>query len=357
MNMQNPLFIHIGTHKSGTTAIQKTLDQIKNQLKKEGIIYLPRFPEEQHMLSLSSLDSGYIDRCRNYYASIFKRYRNKKYKFVISNECLSGDFRACYENTPIVAAALRQIFEGMDAKLVVFLRRQSTFIESLYVQTIQEGGFWSFDEYFKTLNLDGFNWARFLECFEKHFGVSNIIVKRYGKEFITQKNGIIDEFADSIGSRYMKECSFVSNYNLSYSREAIEFARICNKHFSGEEKVLLRKVLQASSVKSPFEKYPFFTNEQRKQIYARFRESNRQVLSIFLGIRTGDLFPEPDVSAPDKAYKGLDTEATFAVLARMILRVRRDYPSRSVLFDKILMFEDFLRKHFNIGSRKPYNWY
>ena len=61
-------------------------------------------------------------------------------RFVTSWEGFSGNPRLAYQNANAVASMLRESTKSLDVRIIVYLRRQDEFVESMYTQTIHEGG-------------------------------------------------------------------------------------------------------------------------------------------------------------------------------------------------------------------------
>ena len=100
------LYLHIGTHKTGTTAIQRNIEAVESDLKKEKIIYLQTPSIFEEMTDLETVDEDMIIECREYLNKNTKKY-SEDYKFVMSNEHFSGSGK--HGHYKATAKMLRQI--------------------------------------------------------------------------------------------------------------------------------------------------------------------------------------------------------------------------------------------------------
>ncbi|HAC16933.1 MAG TPA: hypothetical protein DCE78_13460, partial [Bacteroidetes bacterium] len=184
---KTPFFIHIGTWKTGSSTIQFNLHTVKSELEREGIFYLSKSDkmvvDDAVIRSFTELNHDYILASRKKLSAILERKRalNPAMRFIASAEEFSGDPFSGFENSGEVA---RNVFEitkdlNLDIKIIVYLRRQDDFIESLYTQSIHLGGHKTFDEFISDFNEDAFHWDKLLNSYAGVFGKENIIVKRY----------------------------------------------------------------------------------------------------------------------------------------------------------------------------------
>ena len=138
----NKLFIHIGTHKTGSTALQQELMALGGELRKVGFHWNAPAGFAKRLLADATAgritqafvnDTEYISDFR---ARVLSQLENCS--AVISSEHFSGNPRLCYKHASACAKALAMIFEGIPTEIIVYYRRQDSFCESLYTQGIHE---------------------------------------------------------------------------------------------------------------------------------------------------------------------------------------------------------------------------
>ncbi|MCK4789292.1 MAG: hypothetical protein KAV87_36455, partial [Desulfobacteraceae bacterium] len=279
------LYLHIGTHKTGTSAIQSALISNAKRLKREGIIHISPWPFAKNMnitFLNSPPDVNAVQEFRTYLLSKKRRY-SKKQKFVMSYEGFSGSIIDGYANSSIIAEVMRKITNGFNVSIIIYLRRQDNFIESAYVQFIQKGESWSFSEFKEKFDQTAFNWLSLVENYARYVGSKNIIVRPYDNEFLTSQGGLLQDFANIIGSESLKNFRKVSNPNMGYTRDALELARLCNPHLSQEDKKHMRQLLQFTNARSVFQKHFYFTPKERERFLDNYLESNAMLARKYLG--------------------------------------------------------------------------
>lgn len=132
--MKKKLFIHIGTGKTGTTALQMFLCQNKNQLLKYGYKYADSYLENfnHHGLCVNAyqLNENEIKHRLN---TLANEIRNSDKNMIISSEYFPGlsanDIKLYCENLSV----------EFDVHVVVYFRRQEEFLEAWFNQIVKSG--------------------------------------------------------------------------------------------------------------------------------------------------------------------------------------------------------------------------
>ena len=287
--------IHIGTHKTASTAIQHALETAINANVSEGWHYV-RFGmmvasqlHGQLMKATSSVEA-IVDQLRlGIEAALESGENQSRGRLVVSWEGLSGNPLVAYQNSAAIAAMLREATSEHSVRIIVYLRRQDEFIESMYTQTIHEVGSDSFDHFFADFNANGIlDYDAFLRSYECMFGFENIIVRSY---HAAAKAGMIADFGGVIGSKLLNDHRSTTRRNRSYSRVAIEIARSLNDQLTTEQQKRLRQALQNASPRRTGESLNLFSQQQRKEYLQRCADSNAAVASKYFGGDVTSLFP------------------------------------------------------------------
>jgi hypothetical protein len=135
--MKKRLIAHIGTHKTGSTSIQKALYESRTQLRKAGVLFPstdrgPR-PSKHHSVSTAakSRDPAVAEA---------------------EHAALMEEFQASGASTMIVSAEgfsapnsgvpefFKRFLGDFDIEVICYLRRQDLFVESLYNQVLRDPG-------------------------------------------------------------------------------------------------------------------------------------------------------------------------------------------------------------------------
>jgi hypothetical protein len=209
---QRICYIHIGTHKTGSSAIQRLIMENREKLERHGILVPLLAFETDFMLG------GHVNIPRELSGDILF---NPKFGTVVD---LFQTIRDASCSTAIVSSELFEFLwakpEGVHRlaswiararytpKVIVYLRSRSRYIESLYSQMLRHGFDCPFDEYFGDIlthgrfeSTDGFlkfqfEYTKIVAPFAEAFGPENIIAKKYG-----EKHGLefLYDFLDTVG--------------------------------------------------------------------------------------------------------------------------------------------------------------
>lgn len=285
------LDLHIGTHKTGTSAIQASLNLNRNRLRRQGVIFLG-CPHEKFnpLMRATQIEPTMVAAMKDFFD---KRITNDSARYLLSWEGLSGDPYNGYTNSPVVAETIHQASQGLDARIILYLRRQDDFIESLYTQLIHEGGSESFKDFISRLDEPMFNWQRLVDSFAARFGHKRIIVRPYSKSALPTSTSLFEDFFSILGvdSGSLRFSENLLSKNSGYSRQALELARQCNPWLQPQEQRQLRMLLRVISHKDPFQSYSYWTEADRASWLARYADTNRQVARTYLEHASEELFP------------------------------------------------------------------
>ncbi len=319
--MQAPLFIHIGTHKTGTTAIQRAFKADEKALQKDGLVRL----RSCDRIALPTLGAAELEKMTAALHQEAGRHPAGAMRFLMTSEGFSGDPMTGYADAPVIAARLRAATRGFDARIILFLRRQDDFIESWYTQRIHEGGSETFEEFLRLIRLEEMSWLRLTEAYAAEFGRENLIVRRYHKAFYPEPADLLVDFCRIVGVRKERVARSLGRIrNQGFSKEAVELARSCNPHLDKGRQKQLRQLLQTISAKPVHSRYAYFSHPQREQLLALHQASNDKVARLYLQDGgNGPLFPPDDPCEEGPQADGTDQEPSLQLtLVTMLLEMK-----------------------------------
>lgn len=294
------LFLHIGTHKTGTSALQHFFLTNREILEKHGVYY-PRTGcnrEGMHHPLFLPLDTKNITQSKRTFSSMvdeLKQEIGEKQQVLISSEMISKlisrkDFHA------------KSLFELFDTvKIIVYVRRPDDFIESAYRQQIKIRRTYSFDSCYEEHKRRNDIYMLCRKC-SNFVGKDNVIVRCYEKnQFVG--GTIFNDFLECIGLKMTGEYTLPSrNINVSLGLDALLFKRAYNDLPSSIiEKRAVARMLETYMKQKPATKprQRILSPQQRLDIIKEFEDGNRRVALEFLGRPEGRLFydPLPDASS------------------------------------------------------------
>lgn len=269
------LLIHIGTHKTGTTAFQQVLLQNEKLLKRKdriGVIELNDFPRLNELKVSNIFDLSMADE--------LKCFLHKKMitndRFIISNERLSGNaYGAIYCNTRTIAETLNFATKGYDVTILVALRRQDQFIQSLYMQMQHLGKDTQISDFIRPIQMENLDWSNFLKPWIDHFGSENVKVFPYDKEVLKRHN-LVQLLNQEIKSDVLDKIRTLQNANVGLSENGLTIMKEMHHLLSENRRRDLAAILQILSNNDNHE-YTLLGINFNKEIIKHFQHSNSEL--------------------------------------------------------------------------------
>lgn len=285
--MSKKIFLHIGTHKTGTSAIQDFLSLNRRALSRQGVLY----PQKTRRDYFENKDETVIvpDRQFKNYQKLVRLGRSKNKHVTLSNEA----FSLMDDPSPIRAA-----LGDVETIIVCYLRRQDNFIQSYYNQEVKHAGnYCEIMAYQPPTTLD---YDEMLARWTKVFGKKNIVVRPYEKQQFKNQD-LIADFLEIIGLDLSADFKKLKkNANPRLPTETIEYMRLLNcliKDKKQRKKVKIRLMDYSASrfadgTEAIFHNHALFSPHQKREIIARYEASNQKVARDYLGREKGGLFHE-----------------------------------------------------------------
>lgn len=305
------LYLHIGTPKTATTAIQNFCWDNREVLEKQGYCY-PLF--EYRFFNVQKYRNAHFlvgrikdeNGTRQYgqeqeivregigeIRSLFEKYDS----IILSDEGIwnRGFFQDtnCWER-------LKEGLKGdeITIKVIVYLRRQDDFLFSWWNQQVKEGmlasSVLSWEEVVEKLPYIKLDYYDILTKISAYVGKENITVRLFDKRYFV-KGTIQSDFLEAVHLEYTEEYRvLVPMQNPSLTKNNIEIKRILNMlpDLGQRENNYFRKVLTDLSGENPEEsRNSMFSEEENKRFLEKYKEGNAKIAKEYLG-KDGDLFDD-----------------------------------------------------------------
>lgn len=196
------IVIHIGRHKSGTSALQDMLFSSKELLEKEGWYYPATGMKN---IAHHGLAHYFIEKQKGLLPAdpgILRKLEEEisdKENVIISSEAFQNITKP---------EKIKLSFEKHSVKIIVYIREQVEYLLSAYAQAIHARKVTdSIDLFEKTFHAD---YEVFLKKWENIFGKENIIVRVYNRGSLIDGD-IIHDFFDVTGLGFMKDSYVVGD--------------------------------------------------------------------------------------------------------------------------------------------------
>lgn len=299
------VYIHIGSHKTGTTSIQASLFDNRRELKRDGY-HIVCSESPKRMMDRGN-SSGFIKKGK------IKKFPTNK-NVIISSEFLFN----------LNAEEIKEFIAGLnlnkhEVKVIVYLRNQvdfymamksqgakNPFIGRVYGHNYSDSDFLVTDEIISYMDYLGK-----VEEWEKNVGINNVIVKIFDRTLF--KNGcIVSDFCGVIGlPSYVAKTKLKENESLSYDMTCFlhDNQRIYKLNSGVRFKLL--PILLENAVEGTSKAYLDF--KKAKYFSTLFEESNR-VLSDRYGLDFNRLkFTDSRRYIKDFNYSNLDLHKSEAL--------------------------------------------
>lgn len=316
------LYLHIGTCKTGTTAIQHFCMVNQEALKRRGYCF-PDFRCD--IFGTGEMRNGYFltTRKNNPDGTKILPWENalwaekmdaitremKRYpRVILSDEVI---WYLTKSICPELWKRLKWEAEarGFDVKIIVYLRRQDDLVNSMYAQRIR-----SHDKEISSLKLSEFlaqaddfyvlDYYRHYQEITSYFGKDNVIVRIYDRKRF-RDGSVVSDFLEALGLTPDADFESVEgrDWNPSLGGNALEILRILNTlpDFNGELRQIARRTAFACYETERKEaSFSMFSREELDALLARYAESNRLLARECFPEAGEDfqLFSEPEPLPP-----------------------------------------------------------
>lgn len=180
------VFVHIGTHKTGTTSLQDLLAKNARAFARNGVL-VPKAGRIEANSGHHNIawELGADPRFDPAFGTLESFLREIAYTS-LRNVCISSeDFELLHAD----GAALTRLRDGIAAagftpKIVLYVRPQADYVESAYAEIVKARDV-DFDDFFETIVATGsfgpllFAYDRLAHAFAAVFGDANLIVRQY----------------------------------------------------------------------------------------------------------------------------------------------------------------------------------
>jgi hypothetical protein len=237
--------LHLGAHKTGTTLLQRYLKINRETLaaKRIGVMLLREVTS--HLGSWTRELTGDTSR----FAAALKEHEDKGHKhLVISCEDLLGPafvrrLPGIYPQSAPRLESLARLLQGRDTHAVLYLRPQSEFLASWYLQTVNMGNSTPFPEWYAGLKIQTLSWQPLVERVQTLFGAEKSRIADF-RDIRRGAEAYIESFARHSGLPFPLKLPREDLQNVSFGDKGLEIAMLVFPRLNGEERNKMRRFLQ-----------------------------------------------------------------------------------------------------------------
>ena len=238
------LVLHVGAHKTGTSLIQKYFRDRVEDFDPSAVVAVSR-SDTNRLIGWGEVVQKRPLRLRRRVAAELQTGTDV---VLVSHENSLGQPMVpgepgLYPNAAATASALAASTDGFDVSVVFYVRPVADFVESYYLQTIHEGAWHSFDDWYSGLEPSTLSWTPVVEALERAFGADRTLIGDFN-EVKAGQNEFLERFMRRAGIRPPSRVRYKPRRNASISATGLEIARNVNPHLENkQQRVATRKFL------------------------------------------------------------------------------------------------------------------
>jgi hypothetical protein len=306
---QKQLFLHIGTRKTGSSLIQNFCQANKAKLLEQGFFY----PDNDTTLERKGKSAGHWS-LHKLIEDKESRYPLERYlpdpcpagNIILSNEAIASEH--C-DILKVASKAHQMLAEDFQVTIIIYVRRQDFFINSLYNEGIVSGNRkaeWSLREFLDGGHTPELDYHELLQSWAKVFGTEHIRVRPFEKQQFYDGD-LIKDFLHCIGLEWQEDFIIPGEESKNPSPDIVfvEAVRQLNRI------PLQLRPMYRDFLENAFDEFVFngryfakkgqssISPTERIKILDRYAQSNEKVAQEFLGRTDGKLFYEPEPRADE----------------------------------------------------------
>ncbi len=286
---EKTVHFHVGSGRCGSTLLQVILNlpAVHEMLKTFGYKSDLSIYAESGQLTLGGVVKFNQSEWRDFRDHHFRAFRIEPFTHLVATQenmfgihHEPGSRNACDESCRLV----RYLTEDYNARIVILLRRQDTFIESLYNQSLKGGEQRPFEQYLDEFPLDNLKWDTVLDTYVEHFGNENVTVIPFEKWVVTTgpHAGFVAAFFAAIGIPvpifFGEQMQII---NASLAPRAMEVQRAANIHLPPQVAGEVANWFIENVKKRPDEKYTLIDDGRRRALIDYYQSSNQRLTESY----------------------------------------------------------------------------
>jgi hypothetical protein len=368
------LILHIGTHKTGTTALQRFLYANRESLAAHGFHYAtPPHLQEANLIA-NALNVGKKRVVRDFLAKHLECARRSGAHTILASaenfyamSVLDAMQRrevcvnAVERDNALIETLHSLMPEGIGvSKIVCYFRRPDRYAESLYSQHVKRGIIFdgTFEEFLPIIRPALF-YDKHMRAWSDAFGESNCTVRLYEP---VRADIVSDFVGDVMGIDDIARCSRSHNQgNERVSRDVLEFKRLRNRTARANERDIERTILRLVDEEMELRKtepdyyQDFLSPDQRAELLGLLQPEVAALQTLY-NVPSFPPFDLERAKASWNPYPGLGQQRREEIqwhydqinrrvafrIDRLTLRsagfLRRNVPSAGALFDVLKAF-------------------
>ena len=317
------LYLHLGTHKTGTTTLQAHLNRNAAFLKRHDLLYptllrdISTINRDNHHHFAFLLTGHPFRRWPDDFASELTLRENDAVltdaadkanreldesgcrDLILSSEVICEGF--CRDTTfTTVLSKFKQLFPDFSVKVILYLRAQQDWAESWYQWQMRGGNNAPVEVWYKNFNKSAWlDYMRMVTMITDVFGKGAITLRVFSKQALRK-----DLFSDFMACLGIEDPDYqkIRNVNEGLTLPALQFQQIANRYLhskglKGDIFAALFRDLKKQEMAADFlvqRRGSLFPWELKQAIYEQWQASNCELAETFMGGNPVNPFSAPE---------------------------------------------------------------
>ena len=217
--------VHVGAHKTGTSAIQSALAMVTH--RRGLLISGPEYTGTE-------FDAAWAGQVRA---------EGQRRHVIVSSEGLLGDPFVGYDDAPDRARELRAALGSDGVRVVLYLRPQSEWVPSIYLQAVQQGGTADPETFWDGIrSRRHLRWASLVDSLAQVFPGEGLVVRPY-----VSGTDVVEDFFATTGlgrAPVVSGGAVRENVSISAAQAPIMRALNADASLTREQRVRIRSFFQ-----------------------------------------------------------------------------------------------------------------
>lgn len=279
---------HLGAHKTGSSLLQKYMRDSPDVLRRHRMVYLSR----SEMNGLVGWGKRLLTRPELLGDRIAELIADRRCATLVASHentlgpPLKPDAAHLYPRGPEIAEQLARVLDPWPARVILYIRPQDEFVESYYLQRIQQGDHVTFEAWLEQVDLDALSWRPVIAALHQHFGADRVEVVDFGRIRAGQ-NAFIADFFRRIDPTLDLSPDYRPVRNASISDKGLRIALAANKHLRTDvERKAMRRFLQRHFSNRTAPRPVLLTAQQRTELRERYAPEYLELTGATLDVGT-----------------------------------------------------------------------
>ena len=179
-----------------------------------------------------------------------------------------------------------KLFDGINTRVLMMVRNQVGYVESLYGLHVQNGGTKDFATYFNEFPLERFDWLPVADAFAEAFGAENVTVFPLEKALYAGDAVPYDDFVHGLlatmGVDEHITGEGLGNFNPSLDARLLPAQVEINRRLDPETAKAVHEILSATVPKERGSKQNLLSSDEAQSIRRHFEKSNTELFQRYM---------------------------------------------------------------------------